>query len=99
MSFHKIESYFLKNLIWNLQTGNKILIGIDLIMGGCDNINISKTMINFFHRKGFFTWNKLIASWLGPFPIWKDSTCLDLTEDLAREWMQVMNGLKSYGFC
>lgn len=55
MSFCKIEPTFLKNLVWSLQTGKNIFIGLDPIMGWGDNINISHQLMDFFHRKGYFT--------------------------------------------
>lgn len=99
LSFRKVEKFFLKNLVWSFQSGNKILIGIDLIMGGGDANNISQRLLNLFHRKGFFTWDKLIAAWQGPFPIWKDSSHMGMSGDLVQQWEQVKCCMRNCGSC
>jgi len=54
LSFRKIEQYFLKNMKWSLQSDSRILIGIDPLMCGRENITIPERLLIFFHRKRFF---------------------------------------------
>ncbi len=69
LSFHKIEGLFLKNLIWSFQSGIKILIGMDTFLSRQEDMTLLKALLKFFHMKGYFTWDKLIAEWNGPLPI------------------------------
>lgn len=55
MSFRKVEAYFLRNLVWSLQSGNRIIIGIDPFLSGGKDIFFLEMLLNFFHRKGYFT--------------------------------------------
>jgi len=82
-SFWKIESFFLKNLYWNVQNGRDVYIGYDHIMGMGENFIIPSIIIKALHRKGIFTWSQIIAEWQGGIPIWKDLQVLGLNEALA----------------
>lgn len=55
LSFRKIEGFFLKYLVWSFQSGSRILIGFDTFLSGQEEIILPGTLLNFFHRKGFFT--------------------------------------------
>lgn len=81
--FRKIEQYFLKNLKWRLPYGNNIFIGIDPILGGRESIFIPKKLLIYFHRIGFFTWDKLISAWQGPIPLWKEAIDIGMPDSMA----------------
>lgn len=97
LSFRKIEHYFLKNLIWSFQSGSKIIIGIDPFISEREKIYIPENLLSFFHRKGFFTWDKLIASWQGPVPMWIEADSLGMCDSLARQWNSIRDGMRSSG--
>lgn len=98
LSFRKIEQYFLRNLKWSLQFGNKILIGIDPILSGRESISILERLLILFHINGIFTWDKLISAWKGPLPLWKRANDLDMPDPLASLWNSVKEALRSCGF-
>lgn len=69
LSFRKVEKYFLSNLTWSFQSSSQILIGANPFLSGQEEIVSPESLLNFFHRKGSFTWDKLIAEWQGPLPL------------------------------
>jgi len=97
LCFRKIEHYFLKNLIWSFQSDSRIIIGIDPFICGHEKISPPERLLSFFHRKGFFTWDKLIATWQGPIPLWKEVDSMGMSESLARHWNIIRDGLRSCG--
>ena len=98
LSFRKIEQYFLKNLKWSLQSGSRIIIGIDPILSSWESISIPERLLIFFHRNGIFMWDKLIIAWQGPLPLWKEAIDLGMSESLAKHWNTVKDALRSYSF-
>lgn len=94
-NLRKIEKYFIGNLKWSFQTGNRILIGINPIMSGRETISISDRFLFFFHGKGFFTWDKLMSGWQGPLPIWKLDAELNLPDSLSSQWHLIRIVLRS----
>lgn len=98
LSFRKLEQYFLKNLKWCFQSGSRILIGLDPISSGHECISIPERILFFLHCKGIFTWDKLIAGYHGPLPIWKMANDLGLSQSLKCLWTPVRNILRSCGF-
>lgn len=100
LSFRRIELYFLKNLIWHFQTGSKILIGKDRFKCGAEELNIPEPLLNFFHRRGMFYWDSLIAGWQGPIPLWKEAVDLQMPQEIAHQWVRIRTGLQNCGiFC
>lgn len=97
LSFRKIEYYFLKNLIWSFQSDNRLFIGTDSFISRCEKIYVLVNLLSFFHRKGFFTWDKLIAAWQGPIPLWREADSLGMCDFLARQWNIIRDGLISSG--
>lgn len=74
LSLRKIQSYFLKNLRWNLFASNRIMIGLDSIVGGCEEVLFPECLLNLFHKRRFFTWDKLISFGMGLFQFGKMPT-------------------------
>eukprot|EP00253_Pinus_taeda_P024795 PITA_24795 len=98
LSFHKIENFFLKNLIWRFQFGNNILIGKDQFLSGAEEINVPIPLLNFFHRRDLFFWDSLIATWQGSIPLWKDAGTLKMPGPIALQWEHIRMNLKNCGF-
>lgn len=89
LSFRKLEKFFLKHLKWCLQSGSRILIGVDPILSGRERISILEKILLFLHYKGFFTWDKLIVGWHGPHPTWKSADDLGLPQSIKCLWTPV----------
>lgn len=98
-SFRKIQSFFLQNLSWSFQNGNKIFIGLDPIFGAGKDWSIPQEIINVFQRAGIFVWGQVIASWQGPFPIWKEAQVMGLQGQLALQWNKILTIKKNIGIC
>eukprot|EP00253_Pinus_taeda_P010699 PITA_10699 len=77
-------------------TYGEILIGIDHFLSGVEEIIVPKTLIKFFHRKGFFFWDKLISDWQGSIPLWKEAENMEMPDSIARKWENIRTCLRNY---
>lgn len=89
-SFHKIHCFLFKNLVWNFQTGNNILIGLDLMLGGEEVSPIPPQLLHILHQKGIFYWAQAIDEWQGAIPSWKSANVLGLNGLLASQWNNII---------
>lgn len=54
LSLRKVEKLFLKNLIWQFESRDRILVGRDSFLCGKEEICIPDFLLDFLHRKGIF---------------------------------------------
>jgi len=66
-------------------------------VGGQECVFFPENLLIFLHRNGCFTWDKLISSWSGPIPLWKDGHDLHLPGPLLPVWKSVKETLCSLG--
>lgn len=96
-SFHKIEVFFFKNIMWKFQFGNSILIGIDPFMGREEVSHIPHLLLHMFHQKSIFYWAQVINEWQGALPIWKFANDLGLYGQAASQWNMIFWKMKLCG--
>lgn len=92
----------MKTLKRRIYIGNMILIGIDPIMCGHNYIIIPGNLLSFLHKSGIFSWHKLIFSWHGSTPVWKDAKELCMSDELGVVWKTITDyfgyhGLRCFG--
>lgn len=96
-SFQKILRFFRRNFIWKFHTGNKILIGLDPIMGIDSDPSTDPQLLSFLHQKGIFFWAQAIAGWKGAILIWKTGQDLGIEGNLAAQWNNTTWNMKCAG--
>lgn len=97
-SLKKVSQFFLKRLIWKLQSGNNILIGFDSILGVQTESPIPQQLLMSLHQKGLFYWAQVLQGWQGTIPIWKLAIDLGLNGTLIEIWNKVIWDMKHEGF-
>jgi len=96
-NFQKILLFFCRNIIWNLQNGNNILIGLDAIKGVDSNPKIGPQLLMCLHQRGIFFWAQVIKGWKNAIPMWKTNRDLDIEGVLAAQWNSVIWNMKNAG--
>lgn len=96
-SFHKIEYYFLKNLVWNFQSGKNILISVDPLVGEASDNIVPQHLLLYLQHMGFFYWDQVIDKWVGSIPIWKSAKMIGLYGERSSQWDKVISHMQSRG--
>lgn len=97
LGFKRVQHFFFRRLTWRLNKGTRVFIGTDSIYGMQENFIIPDDLLSFFHRSGWFTWEKLIHSWQGPILIWKTAQDLNIPDPLRVYWTAITSSLRSLG--
>lgn len=88
LSFRRIEQYFLDNLKWRIFSGRKIFIGLDSFAGFKGNLHLQvpDPLLFHLHGSGYFTWDRIIERWNGPYPMLKNAADLGVPQALFSLW-------------
>lgn len=98
-SFNIVKNILLQNISWMFGSGNRIILGIDNIIGSSEIRLHTTELINHLNRKGIFVLNQMIIEWRGNIPIWLEPIQLNLTRQYELDWFHLVKSLKDASIC
>jgi len=93
LSLRKNQPFIMRNFRWKIFSGTNIFIGFDSIQDGLTS-PLPPALVTYFHKRGIFTWDKLIKSWTNTTPVWKEEADLSMPPHFRPMWNSVRQNLQ-----
>ena len=94
--FIKVYPQLGLGLAWKLGNGAKVMVGVDLVLGGNDFFKISYSLIAHINQNEYIDLNQLHSLRSNDLQYWLSVENMGSTGPLAHEWNGYVHGINLY---